>query len=162
MWKVVVFPAPFGPSNPTTSPGLMSMLTSSTTFRRPNHLHSPTPRKINMRRHCDTGCRATVRKPSRDSSRIVSLPRKKVNRAPCRVLPKASDQGLAARQNDLATRCVVGSLPGFRRATTLHNANPTGCQSLGENLAAGLLHKPQLRPSGLQTHFLRSGNDWAG
>src|SRR5205814_8133358 len=37
----VVLPAPFGPSRPTTSPRWMSSETSSTTFRRLNHLDRP-------------------------------------------------------------------------------------------------------------------------
>ena len=42
MSKSVVFPAPFGPMIPSTSPGYTSMLTSCTARLPPNEIESPT------------------------------------------------------------------------------------------------------------------------
>src|SRR3989304_1410435 len=48
MWKEGVFPAPFGPRRPTTSPRWMSKLTVSTTRRGPKRLSSPWAIKPSM------------------------------------------------------------------------------------------------------------------
>ena len=41
MWKLVVLPAPFGPSRPTTSPARTSMQTSFTTHAAAERLGEP-------------------------------------------------------------------------------------------------------------------------
>src|ERR1041385_1719288 len=50
MWNVVVLPAPFGPSKPTTSPDETSRLTPRTTVRPPYYLVSWCVRSVAIRR----------------------------------------------------------------------------------------------------------------